>query len=151
MWRTASWGTTPSTGNCLLKAEKKASPRCCETSRTSSLTGVPVLPRRCQLHHVAFSPLELFSPSFRKGGGWCKISFGAIFPSFRKGVGVLRFFRYMPFFVEDFQWTAKNYACMSAKPGEMARWWQLASPIRKAIGQESLGDPLKTGTCGLRL
>ncbi|CAJ1393546.1 unnamed protein product [Effrenium voratum] len=51
---------------------------------------------------------------------------------------VLRDFKdkYMPFFVEDFQWTAKNYACMSAKPGEMARWWQLASPIRKAIGQE---------------
>ncbi|CAJ1393544.1 unnamed protein product [Effrenium voratum] len=83
-------------------------------------------------------------PSFRKGGGWCKISFGAIFPSFRKGVGVLRFFRYMPFFVEDFQWTAKNYACMSAKPGEMARWWQLASPIRKAIGQEVCG-PGATG------
>jgi len=59
---------------------------------------------------------------------------------------VLRDFKdkYMPFFVEDFQWTAKNYACMSAKPGEMARWWQLASPIRKAIGQEVCG-PGATG------
>ena len=55
--------------------------------------------------------------------------------------------KYMPFFVEDFRWTSQNYACMAEKASEMSRWWQLAAPLRRILGQEEAGP----GASGLQL
>jgi len=54
--------------------------------------------------------------------------------------------KYMPFFVEDFRWTSQNYACMAEKASEMSRWWQLAAPLRRILGQEEAGP----GASGLQ-
>lgn len=44
--------------------------------------------------------------------------------------------KYMPFFVEDYHWTAGNYADMASRADEMRRWWDLAEPIRRSGGLE---------------
>ncbi len=41
--------------------------------------------------------------------------------------------KYMPFFVEDFRWTVRNFANMSRKADEFRRWWDLCEPIRELV------------------
>jgi hypothetical protein len=39
--------------------------------------------------------------------------------------------KFMPFFVEDFNWTEHNYDNMQKRSEEMKRWWESILPIRK--------------------
>lgn len=40
--------------------------------------------------------------------------------------------KYMPFFVEDFRWTARNFEDMSRRKDELARWWSSVAALRAA-------------------
>jgi len=46
--------------------------------------------------------------------------------------------RYMPFFVEDYRWTSKNFENMSKTPEVYQRWWALAEPLRRAAGLDRM-------------
>jgi hypothetical protein len=50
--------------------------------------------------------------------------------------------KYAPFFVEDFRWTVQNFAGMSGRSEEFARWWTLVAPLARALplGLETLED-----------
>ena len=45
--------------------------------------------------------------------------------------------KFMPFFVEDYRWTSANFANMSQRGEEFARWWRLAQPVVEAAGPGS--------------
>jgi hypothetical protein len=40
--------------------------------------------------------------------------------------------KYMPFFVEDFRWTERNWSNMAPHAGQFRAWWRSVSPLRSA-------------------
>jgi hypothetical protein len=48
--------------------------------------------------------------------------------------------KYMPFFVEDFRWTTKNFENMVSRKEEFARWWKIVSPIRTAVNLDEIKE-----------
>lgn len=38
--------------------------------------------------------------------------------------------KYAPYFVEDFRWTARNWATMAERADEFRQWWQDTAPLR---------------------
>eukprot|EP01125_Pyxidicula_operculata_P015851 TRINITY_DN5400_c0_g1_i1.p1 TRINITY_DN5400_c0_g1~~TRINITY_DN5400_c0_g1_i1.p1 ORF type:complete len:1269 (+),score=275.17 TRINITY_DN5400_c0_g1_i1:199-3807(+) len=50
--------------------------------------------------------------------------------------------KFMPFFVEDFRWTERNYDNMLKRSDEMRRWWDAIKPIRdmKYLNLKSVDD-----------
>eukprot|EP00746_Dinoflagellata_sp_MGD_P028093 gnl/MRDRNA2_/MRDRNA2_16638_c0_seq1.p1 gnl/MRDRNA2_/MRDRNA2_16638_c0~~gnl/MRDRNA2_/MRDRNA2_16638_c0_seq1.p1 ORF type:complete len:550 (-),score=74.07 gnl/MRDRNA2_/MRDRNA2_16638_c0_seq1:125-1774(-) len=50
-------------------------------------------------------------------------------------------YTYMPFFVEDYNWTSANHANMSRRHEEFSRWWALVAPLvaDAGIGSQSIG------------
>ncbi|MCB0329274.1 MAG: hypothetical protein KDD70_06415 [Bdellovibrionales bacterium] len=41
--------------------------------------------------------------------------------------------KFMPFFVEDYRWTERNWENMTTRGDEFAKWWSMAQPIRDAV------------------
>lgn len=50
--------------------------------------------------------------------------------------------KYMPFFVEDFRWTERNYDNMAKKSDEIRRWWTDTAEVRTAnqLNYETIDD-----------
>lgn len=46
--------------------------------------------------------------------------------------------KYMPFFVEDFRWTAANWHDMVLRKEEFARWWEPVSALREPLNLQML-------------
>lgn len=42
--------------------------------------------------------------------------------------------KYMPFFVEDFRWTERNYANMASRSREIQNWYTIVSSLSKKLG-----------------
>ncbi len=53
--------------------------------------------------------------------------------------------KYMPFFVEDYQWTAANYENMSRTPELYQKWWRMVKPLVVRLNAMS-GDEETTTT-----
>jgi len=54
----------------------------------------------------------------------------------RKGTENLELFKekYMPFFVEDFRWTIRNYNAMTANADTFRKWWKTVGNLRDQLG-----------------
>eukprot|EP01065_Artemidia_motanka_P004030 TRINITY_DN11951_c0_g1_i1.p1 TRINITY_DN11951_c0_g1~~TRINITY_DN11951_c0_g1_i1.p1 ORF type:complete len:987 (+),score=305.28 TRINITY_DN11951_c0_g1_i1:96-3056(+) len=53
--------------------------------------------------------------------------------------------KYMPFFVEDYRWTARNWESMSSRADQFKRWWRLVEPLHDAgLGDLPAGMGLET-------
>jgi hypothetical protein len=50
--------------------------------------------------------------------------------------------KYAPYFVEDLRWTANNWATMTERADELARWWQDTAPLRALaeLGLETVDE-----------